>query len=36
MVQIQNFKQNRFGHSVLVIGIYLGLGIWNLEFKMVN
>jgi len=23
MIQIQNFKQNRFGHLVLVIGITL-------------
>ena len=36
MIQIQNFKQNRFGRSVLVIGIYLEFGIWNLGFKMVN
>jgi hypothetical protein len=36
MIQIQNFKQNRFGHSDWVVGIHLGLGIWNFGFKMVN
>jgi hypothetical protein len=32
MIQIQNFKQNRFGHSAWVIGIYLGFGTWDLEW----
>jgi hypothetical protein len=30
--KIQNFKQNRFGHWVLELGIYLGFEIWNLRF----
>jgi len=32
MNKIQNSKQNRFGHLKLVLGAYLGFGIWNLEF----
>jgi hypothetical protein len=30
--QNPNFKQNGFGHLKLMIGIYLGFGIWTLEF----
>ena len=36
MIHVQNFKEDRFGHSVLVIGIYFELGIWNLGFEMVD
>jgi hypothetical protein len=28
------FQKNRFGHLVLVIGIYLGFVIWSLGFKI--
>jgi len=34
MNQIPKKKQNRFGHWILVFGIYLGFGIWNLEFEI--
>jgi len=33
MVQIQNSKQNRFGHLELVFWICLGFVIWDLEFN---
>jgi hypothetical protein len=33
--QISNFKQNRFGHSKLELGIYLGFVVWNLGFGLV-
>ena len=32
MTKIRNLKQSRFGHWRLVFGIYLGFGIWDLEF----
>jgi len=31
--QIQNFKQERFGHLILVLGICLGFVICDLEFS---
>ncbi len=34
MSQIQNIKQNLFGHLELVIRIYLGFVIWNLSFGL--
>jgi hypothetical protein len=34
MAQIQRFKQSRFGQEVWVFGIYLGFGVWNLEFEV--
>jgi hypothetical protein len=32
IAQIQNSKQDRFGHSKFGIDVYLGFGNWNLEF----
>ena len=34
MIEIQNPKQNRFGHLGFKFGIYLGFVICNLEFQM--
>ncbi len=34
MTQIQRIKQTRFGHSILLFGVYLKFGIWNLEFEI--
>jgi len=34
MSQFPNSKQIRFGHSDLVIGTYLGFGIWDLQFQI--
>jgi hypothetical protein len=34
MAQIQRVKQSRFGQEVWVSGIYLGFGVWNLEFEV--
>jgi len=33
MTKIRNFKQDYFGHWILVFGIYLGFGFWDLEFE---
>ena len=32
MTKIQNSKQNRFKNWILKFEIYLGIGIWDLEF----
>jgi hypothetical protein len=36
MTEIQNTKENRFGHLVLKFGIYLGFVIWSLEFPLTD
>ncbi len=33
MTQIRNFKQERFGHLILVLWICLEFVIWNLGFS---